>query len=288
MQHKQQLMETLSTFINGNHILAHHGIVDGFGHVSVRNPHDSSTFFTSVGLPPALVTSLDSIGEYTVEGAIPVINGSPDPSHKQSPFSERYIHASLLARFPSIHAVVHSHSPTVVAFSVSDVPLKPVWHMAGFLDVDGVKVWDIAEAYRDAPAAGQKQYLLVNNQTLGDSLAAAFSAPSAHADAAAADAGDRALRRHVVLQRGHGFAVVGKSLQEAVYRAIYTQENAKVQRDALREGRTSDDSIRYLPYEEARDCAEMAEGAVNKVWPLWVKEASMSALYQNQLGPDGQ
>lgn len=249
----------------------------------------SQTLTIPPSLPPALVTSLDSIGEYTVEGAIPIIDGVPNPSHKQSPWSERFIHASLLARFPSIHAVVHSHSPAAVAFSVSpDTPLRPVWHMAGFLEADGVKVWDIADAYHSGGNQGaeeeqqsgsaEKHNLLVNNQRLGDSLAAAFSAPSARGDGVREE--EHRLRRQVVLQRGHGFAAVGTSLRQVVYRAIYTQENAKIQRDALAAGAGS---VRYLTEEETRDCVEMGDASVEKAWPLWVKEVSEGVLFQNQL-----
>lgn len=154
--------------------------------------------------------------------------------------------------------------------------------MAGFLDVDGVKVWDIATAYRDCPAeANQKQHLLVNNPRLGDSLAAAFSAAPASTQQQRVGACE--LRRQVVLQRGHGFAVVGKNLQEVVYRAIYTQENAKVQRDALNACGGSGGAVHYLSREEARDCVEMADGAVHKAWPLWVKEASLGIMFENKL-----
>ena len=177
--------------------------------------------------------------------------------------------------------------------------------MAGFLEADGAKVWDIDHVYRELAGEekegnekrqSQKHNLLVNDRRLGDSLAAAFSAPPAHhldvAEEAAAtpaaagvgDAGDgnddHRLRRQVVLQRGHGFAVVGASLQEVVYRAIYTQENARIQRDALAAGA---DSVRYLTDEEARDCRELADSSVYKAWPLWVKEASMGALFRDRL-----
>ena len=236
---------------------------------------------TIPSLPPALVTSLDSIGEYTISGAIPIINGDLSPSHKQSPWSERFIHASLLARFPTINAVVHSHSPAVVAFSVSDdLPLQPVWHMAGFLEAAGTKVWDIDTAYGGDDAGGEKHNLLVNNQKLGDSLAAAFSAPSARGHGHADGGEGLRLRRQVVLQRGHGFAAVGTSLQQVVYRAIYTQENAKIQQDALAAGAAS---VRYLTDEEARDCMEMCDASVAKAWPLWVKEVNGVALFRNQL-----
>ncbi|KAF2235024.1 arad-like aldolase/epimerase [Viridothelium virens] len=290
MEDRGKLKETLSTFIIANHILAQHGIVDGFGHISVRNPDDPSRFFTTTGVSPALV-SPSTIGEYTVEGAHPIPSNPGAPTLRLSPYSERFIHASLLARFPSVNAVIHSHSPIAVSFSVGNVPLRPVWHMAGFLEADGVRVWDIDEAYRAGQESGddrvgEKHNLLVNNQRLGDSLAEAFAAPAGAREGAGEKGqgqgqGMETPRRQVVLQRGHGFAVVGRNLQEVVYRAVYTQENAKVLRDALSMGGA--DAVRYLTHEEVRDCLEMADGSWSKAWPLWAKEASVGALFQNQL-----
>ena len=165
--------------------------------------------------------------------------------------------------------------------------------MAGFLYADGVEVWDIDNAYKDIDNAHkdidnagrrkpeQKHHLLVNNQHLGDHLAAAFSGAPDPRELREFHAFK--LLHEVVLQRGHGFAAVGKSLQEVVYRAIYTQENAKVQRDALNASKGNEDAIHYLSWEEANDCRKMADGAVSKAWPLWVKEVRLGAMFQNEL-----
>jgi ribulose-5-phosphate 4-epimerase/fuculose-1-phosphate aldolase len=118
----------LGTFITALHILHFNGVLDAYGHLSVRNPSSSSTFFMSRNVAPALVSSPDDIVEYFVANASAV---EPDPP---SGFVERYIHSELYKRFPGVNAVVHSHSQAVLPYSVSeDVPLRPVLHVAGFL-----------------------------------------------------------------------------------------------------------------------------------------------------------
>jgi ribulose-5-phosphate 4-epimerase/fuculose-1-phosphate aldolase len=187
----------------------------------------------------------------------------------ESPYSERHIHASVFKRYPSVNSVVHSHSPDVVAFSNSKnaVTLKPVWHMAGFLNPNGTPVWELPPVDKD------KRHLLVNSQVRGDSLAAAFAGPVDNANGRS-----RVLGENVVLQRSHGFVVAGDSLPQAVYRAIYTCENAKVQQKMAALG-----SECSMSEKEAQDCSEMNTGAVSKAWPLWLREAEISPLYSNEL-----
>lgn len=121
------LTATLSTLITANHILHHHNVLDAFGHVSVRNPNNASTFFLSANLAPALVSSPSDIVEYLVEDASPV-----DPNAGRG-YKEKYIHSEILKRFPDINSVVHSHAEDVIPYSIVQVPLEPSYHMAGFL-----------------------------------------------------------------------------------------------------------------------------------------------------------
>jgi len=115
------------TLITASHILHYNGVLDAYGHVSVRNPCNASTFFLPRKEAPALVSSARDIVEYQVADSSPVHADPPDG------FIERYIHSEIYKRFSGINAVVHSHSPAVIPFSVSHVPLKPVIHLAGFL-----------------------------------------------------------------------------------------------------------------------------------------------------------
>lgn len=117
----------LRTLITASHICHHYGVLDAYGHISVRNPSNHSTFFLSQDLAPALISSADDLVEYYVENAEPV-----DPNAKAG-YSERLIHSETMKKFAHVNSVIHSHSPDVLPFCVSDVPLKPTIHMAGFL-----------------------------------------------------------------------------------------------------------------------------------------------------------
>lgn len=123
----KELDNFFSTFITASHILHHHGVLDAYGHISVRNPHNRSTFLMSQNQAPALVSRPDDLIEYNVEDAAPV-----DPAAKPG-YAERCIHSELYKRFPGVNSVVHSHCPDVLPFTVSGVPLRATVHMAGFL-----------------------------------------------------------------------------------------------------------------------------------------------------------
>lgn len=121
------LTQLFTTFINALHILHNNGVLDAYGHLSLRNPGNPATFFLSRNVAPALVSSPNDIVEYHISDASPVKPDAPNG------FIERYIHSEIYKRFSGISAVVHSHSPAVIPYSISNIPLKPVIHMAGFL-----------------------------------------------------------------------------------------------------------------------------------------------------------
>lgn len=102
-------------------------MLDAFGHVSIRNPENSSTFFMSCSIAPALISSKDDLVEYHMGDASPVV------ANAKEGYSERFIHSEILKRFPGANIVIHSHSPDVLPYCVNDVPLKPSIHMSGFL-----------------------------------------------------------------------------------------------------------------------------------------------------------
>ncbi len=178
----------ITDLVYANRILYDQGVLDGFGHVSVRNPNNPSHFFLSRSMAPALVTANDIV-EYDAQGE-PVKPGSPNG------YLERYIHAAVYRARPDVISVVHSHSAAILPFGLTGTPLRPVYHMSGFLG-SGVPVFDIREA------EGQTDMLISSNK-LGDDLA-------------------KVLGDHVVvLMRGHGSVAVGKSIQEAVVpRGLY-------------------------------------------------------------------
>jgi ribulose-5-phosphate 4-epimerase/fuculose-1-phosphate aldolase len=117
-----------STLITANHILHHQNIVDAYGHISVRNPQNPSTFFLSRSLAPALVSSRDDIEEYNVENAMPV-----KEREGAKGYAERFIHSEIYKMYEGVKSVVHCHSEAVIPFGVGSVPLRPVFHMAGVM-----------------------------------------------------------------------------------------------------------------------------------------------------------
>ena len=125
---------SLKTLITASHVCHKHAVFDAYGHISIRNPENSSTFFLSRSIAPALIESFDDLREYHVE------NGQPVDVNAEAGYVERFIHSEILKKFPHINSVVHSHSPDVLPFSISDVPLKASTHMDGFLGTS-LQLW---------------------------------------------------------------------------------------------------------------------------------------------------
>ena len=213
-----------------NRILYDQGVVDGFGHVSVRHPKNPSRFFMARSMAPALVTPADIL-EFDLQG-------EPIDAKSRAVYLERFIHSAIYKVRPDVQAVVHSHSPAVIPFGVTTVPLKPLYHMSSFLGT-GVPVFDIHHSAGDTD-------MLIRDQQLGDALAAAL--------------GDKT----VVLMRGHGSVAVGDSLVEGVFRAVYTEVNARLQAEALKLG-----PVTYLTPEEATLSMRTNKGIQARAWELW-------------------
>ncbi len=158
-------------------------------------------------------------------------------------FAERFIHGEVYKARPDVKAIVHAHSPSVVAFGVSAVPLRPVYHMAGFIG-EGLPLFEIR-------AAGGTTNMLVSNASRGKALALALG------------------HRPAVLMRGHGVVVVGPSLPFAVGRSVYLELNAKIQAQALALG----GPVTYLTGAEAQEIVDTGEtGSYERPWELWTRE----------------
>jgi len=226
----------IQDLIAANRTLAAHGIVDAYGHVSVRHDKNPTHFLMASARAPELVTEADII-EYTLD-AVPIdLNG-------RSQYSERFIHAEIYKARPDVTSVVHNHSPSVIPFGISSVPIKPVYHMAGFIG-EGLPIYDI----RDTSGITN---MLVSDAQRGGALAAVL--------------GDRPA----VLMRGHGVAVVGPSIPFAVGRSIYLELNAAVQLQAIGLG----GAVKYLDPAEARAVLEAGENRqYDRPWELWRRQA---------------
>jgi ribulose-5-phosphate 4-epimerase/fuculose-1-phosphate aldolase len=224
--------------VDANRILAHFRLLDAFGHVSARTAPDR--FLLSRNLAPALVTYSDLV-EYALDSE-PVDGGG----HHQ--YLERFIHGELYRHRPEVGAVVHSHSPGLVAMGLlRGLPLKPVWHMAGFI-ARGAPLFEIRNT------AGDGTDLLIRDGRLGASLAAALGSAS------------------VVLMRGHGATVVGKDVRQAVYRCLYAEQNAQIQLSASGLG-----ELQYLTPAEAAAAETAVEAQIDRPWRLWRSAALLPA-----------
>lgn len=266
------LTPVLRDLIYANHILHHHGVVDAYGHVSVRHPKDPSVYIMCGYMPPALVASPDDLIHYHVADSSTV---DPD-SHKG--YSERFIHGELFRRFPSVNCVIHSHAEEVLPYVVTGVKLRSVYHMSGFLGSEGVPVFDIDPLYRD----GDQRDMLVNNARFGTGLAEKF----------AVDAHATQPDESVVLMRRHGFSCVGRDIVTAVYRAIYTRINAEAQTKAMAIAKHNPDPQGQVVYgdgfdgitrEQEKGTKIMCERFQDKPWRLWVREVERNPLYENTL-----
>jgi ribulose-5-phosphate 4-epimerase/fuculose-1-phosphate aldolase len=230
--------ELLDELVLANHILADRGVLDAFGHVSARLPGGTDQFILARSMAPALVTA-DDILAFDLNGD--EVTGDSRPG-----YLERFIHSELYRARPDAMAVVHSHSPSVVPFSVvPSVPLRPVSHMAGFLG-------GASPVYEIRDHSGEGSNLLIINGHLGASLARTLG------------------QRTAILMRGHGSAVVGATLREAVFHAVYLEVNARLQIEALRLG-----PVTFLSEQEAAASAETNRGQMNRAWETWSLDASM-------------
>src|SRR6266516_1929257 len=141
--------------VTGSRVLADFGVLDGFGHVSARHPANPNRFLMSRSLAPALVTA-DDIMEFDLDGNAVDARG-------RSLFLERFIHSEIYRARPDVMSVVHTHSPGVIPFTVSQVALRPVFHNAAFLAA-GAPVWDIRKEFGETD-------MLVSNAAIGKALA---------------------------------------------------------------------------------------------------------------------
>ncbi|OCK81718.1 hypothetical protein K432DRAFT_433966 [Lepidopterella palustris CBS 459.81] len=304
---KLGLEDLFKGLVTASHILHYHGVLDAYGHISVRSPDNHSTFYLSCNISPALLSSPDDLTEYNIEDATPVEKDA------KPGYLERYLHSEIYKRFPTVNSVVHSHCSDVLPYCVSGVPLRATGHMAGFLGTT-VPVWDISSHY----PSGSKHDLLVRDITVAASLSATFK-PATSAgflyskmrSALPSQIGGSSEPSHepdhfVVLMQGHGFTTVAHGIEEAVYQAIYTKEAAKTQTAALtihnayfggtfegkvdvegggkiKQGKVkSEGELKYLSDREAADTWETNRRTAMRPWGLWCREVEVCPLYRNE------
>ena len=225
----------IEDLVAGSRILAMHDVLDAYGHISARSDKRPDRFLISRSRAPALVGAADlmELG----------LDSEPASGDTRKGFIERYIHGEIYRTRPDVMAVVHSHSPSVIPFGVTRTKLRPIYHMGAFL-WSGTPVWDIRKVRQDND-------LLVRDRPLGKALAEAL--------------GDCTC----VLMRGHGMTVVADSIPAVVFRAIYTEMNARLQIQATQ----LDGPIEFLSDEEGRRSWAANSGTLERPWELWKARA---------------
>ena len=226
----------LEELVTANRILAREDVVDAFGHVSIRHPDRPGRYLLSQSRAPDLVETGDLM-EFTLEG-------EPVDQRDRPMYSERPIHGGIYEARPEVQTVVHNHAQPVVPFGVTGVPLRPMFHLAAIIGAD-IPVWDIRDNFGDTN-------MLVTTMEQGRDLARCLGP------------------RRVALMRGHGCAIAGQSLKEAVMTAVYLQVNARLLLEALRLG-----EVKYLsPGEiELMSAGQVQPRTMARAWEYWASRA---------------
>jgi HCOMODA/2-hydroxy-3-carboxy-muconic semialdehyde decarboxylase len=239
-------MSALNTLIDdlvvANHILAREGVVDAFGHVSVRHPDHSNRFLLSCARSPELVEPGDVL-EYGLDG-------EPLDARGRKSYLERFIHAALYEARPDVQSVVHHHSRSVIPFGITGEKIRPVQHICATIGEE-IPIWDSQDKFGDTQ-------LVVSNMAMGRDFARAIG------------------NGRCALMRGHGCSVVGASIQVAVYTAIYLEVNAELQMSASRFGK-----IKFLtPGEIEMINSRVGRGqfgeGYQRAWEYWCRRAGVT------------
>jgi ribulose-5-phosphate 4-epimerase/fuculose-1-phosphate aldolase len=237
-----ELERAINDLVIANRILAHEGVVDAYGHVSVRHPDDPNKYLLARSRSPELVEH-DDILEFTLDS-------KPVGGRKDKIYLERFIHGALYEANPSVGAVVHSHAIETLAFGISGVPLRPVIHGASSCGAH-IPVWDISDKFGDTT-------LLVENHEQGHDLARCLG------------------HGRMALMRGHGFAAAGRNLPEVLKISINLPRNARVLMDALHLG----GKVKYLSDGEIAAREKFGPGGadVARAIEYWSRRAACGDL----------
>jgi ribulose-5-phosphate 4-epimerase/fuculose-1-phosphate aldolase len=230
-----KLDDLLDELVTANRILATEGIVDSFGHVSVRHPDKPQHYLLSRARAPDCI-EVEDIMEFALDG-------TPVDARNRKPYLERFIHGAIYEARPDVVSVVHNHSPSVIPFGVTGKKLKPLLHMCASIGHE-IGVWDSHDKFGDTS-------LLVENMEMGRDLARFLGS------------------NRTVLMRGHGSVVVGTSIRHAVFVANYLEVGAKLQMQATALG-----EINFLSKGEVDIIiARTGPYTLNRAWENWCRRA---------------
>ena len=233
-------MDHFEDLVAGYRILAEYGVIDAYGHVSVRSPSNPQRYYLARSLAPERVQPEDIL-EYDLDS-------NPLDARGRESVTERFIHGEILKARPEIMAVAHNHSPSVVPFSVTGVPMRALWHMAAFIG-DGLPNWEIRDVRKGTD-------LLVRDAQLGASLAKTLGPKPA------------------ALMRGHGSVTVGESLPRAVGRSVYLELSARMQMQAMA---LAGPGGKITWFDDAETKASTPLQDYKRAWPMWREKALAKA-----------
>jgi HCOMODA/2-hydroxy-3-carboxy-muconic semialdehyde decarboxylase len=236
------LLHALQDLVAAYRILAEHGIIDAYGHVSLRSPDNPERYYLARSLAPERVTRADLI-EYDLDS-------NPLDAGSRESVLERFIHGEIYRARPEVMCVVHNHSPSVVPFSVTGVPMKALYHMAAFIG-EGLPNFEIRNVQKGTD-------LLVRTPELAKALAKTLAA------------------RPAALMRGHGSVVVAENLPRAVGRSIYLEQSARMQMQALL---LAGPGGKVTYFDQAEVEASVARQDYYRAWPLW-RDKALAKLKQ--------
>jgi HCOMODA/2-hydroxy-3-carboxy-muconic semialdehyde decarboxylase len=239
--------QALEELVTANRILAREGVVDSFGHVSIRHPEHPDRYLLSRARAPECI-EVEDLMEF-------LLDGTPIEPGGRKPYAERFIHGAVYDARPEVLAVVHNHSPSVIPYTITQAPLSPVMHMCAGIGAR-IPVWDSQTAFGDTN-------LLVTSRDMARDLAAAL--------------GDRT----VALMRGHGCVVAGQSLREVVFNSIYLQLNADLQMKAAALG-----PVTFLSDGEiAAVLRTRSSFTFERAWESWCNRAGRPYDFRPMEGP---
>ncbi|HYX64606.1 MAG TPA: class II aldolase/adducin family protein [Burkholderiales bacterium] len=228
---------SLDDLVAAYRTLAEHGVIDAYGHVSMRSPENPQRYFIARSLAPEIVQAED-IMEYDLDSM-------PLDEHGRESVRERFIHGEVYKARPEVMAVVHNHSPSVIPFSVTGVAMRPIYHMAAFVG-DGVPNFEIRDFEKGTD-------LLVKTPKLGRALAKTLG------------------KQPASLMRGHGAVVVGENIARAVGRSIYLEQSARLQMQAM----LLSSKVTYLDKAEVKASVPLQD--YKRAWPMWREKALAKA-----------
>jgi len=229
-------MDQIEDLIAAYRILAAHDVIDAYGHVSVRSEKNPNRYFLAGHIAPQLVEEKHII-EYDLDS-------NPIDAKGRESVRERFIHGEIYKTRPEVNSVVHNHSPSVVPFSITAVPLRPIYHMAAFVGA-GIPNWEIRDAQKGTD-------LLVKTPYLGQSLAKTLAGHPA------------------ALLRGHGAVVVGETIARSVGRSIYLEQSARMQMQAML---IAGPGVALVCFDDSEVQASMSAQNYNRAWPMWRAKA---------------